>query len=117
MTKYSKNAKLNAVLNDIEEQLLNMCDTEAESLEAIGHYMWLYNKGFSDYNIAQHGNLLYFCSDVYDMYRKAGYKSTDGFTFDRIWETYKRQVGYVARDLMKRNGKTPSENVQSIKLR
>lgn len=110
MTKYSKNAKLNKVLNDIEAQLLVIHDTEGESLEEVGHYIASYPRGFSDYKIAEHGNLLYTYDEVYRMYREAGYKTTDNFSLDRIWETYKRQVGYVARELMKRNGQKPAEH-------
>lgn len=105
MTKYSKNAKLNKVLNDIEAQLLGIHDTEGESLEEVGHYMASYPRGFRDYKIAEHGNLLYTYDEVYKMYRDAGYKSTDAFSRDRIWEVYKKQVGYVARELMKRYGR------------
>ena len=105
MTKYSRNAKLNKVLNDIEVQLLGIHDTESESLEEVGRYMLSYPKGFSDYKIAEHGNLLYTYDEVYKMYRDAGYKSTDKYSRDSIWNIYKRQVGYVARELMKRNGR------------
>lgn len=99
--KYSKNNKLNAVLTEIEAQLLSICDTEEASLDEIRHYM----DGFSDrrnpdYNIAMYGNVLVYYSDVYDMYRNAGYKSTDKMSPSKIWETYRRQVGYVARLLV-----------------
>ena len=100
--KYSKNPKLNAVLTDIEDQLLAMCDTEEESLSEIAHYMWFYPTVSNlDYMIAQHGNLLFTYDDVYSLYREAGYKTTDTYSLDRIWNTYRRQVGYVARQLIK----------------
>ena len=101
MNKFSKNPKLNAVLTEIESQLLSMCDTEKESIEEIKRYMWSYPKGYKDYNIAEHGNLLFTYDSVYEMYRNCGYKSTDAFSLDRIWETYKRQVGYMARYIVK----------------
>ena len=96
MNKYSRNNKLNAVLTDIENQLLSISDTEADSLEEVRHYM-LNFRTESDYNLAQYGNLLVYYGDVYDMYRQAGYKTTDKMTEEQIWKTYRRQVGYVAR--------------------
>lgn len=98
MTKYSKNQKLNKVLNEIETDLLNY------GLEEVKRY---YNefKNEPDYNIAQYGNLLVYYSDIYNFYRECGYKSTDNFSSNKIWETYKRQVGYVVRELLKNHNK------------
>lgn len=91
--KYSKNVKLNKVLTTIEEQLLEL------GLEEVKHY---YNefKYESDYNIAQYGNLLIYYVDVKEMYANCGYKSTEKMSDAKVWEIYKRQVGYVARQLI-----------------
>jgi hypothetical protein len=59
-----------------------------------------YKKEFSkviDFNLAQYGNMLVYYHDVYTMYRNCGYKTTDKYSTDKIWQTYLRQVGYVAR--------------------
>lgn len=90
--KYSKNKKLNGVLNEIEEQLLGL------GLEEVKRY---YNefKYESDYNIVQYGNLLIYYDDVQDLYKKHGYKTK--FSDSKIWEIYKRQVGYVTRKLVR----------------
>lgn len=93
MKKYSKNVKLNNVLNTIESQLLDL------GLEEVKHY---YNefKNESDYNIAQYGNLLVYYVDVKKMYAKCGYKSIEKMSDSKVWEIYKRQVGYVVRQLI-----------------
>ena len=93
--KYSKNAKLDKVLNTIEEQLLEL------GLEEVKHY---YNefKWESDYNIAQYGNLLIYYVEVKEMYANCGYKSMEKMSDGKVWEIYKRQVGYVANQLMEK---------------
>lgn len=94
MNKYSKNVKLNNALMGIEKDLL-----EFLGLEEIKRY---YNafKNECDYNIAQYGNVLVYYSQIYDFYRSCGYKSTDKMSTDKIWDLYKRQVGYVTRCLV-----------------
>ena len=95
MKKYSKNVKLNNVLTTIEEQLLEL------GLEEVKHY---YNefKRESDYNIAQYGNLLIYYVDVKEMYAKCGYKSIEKKSDEKVGEIYKRQVGYVTRQLLEK---------------
>ena len=94
--KYSKNVKLNNVLNQIENQLTYL------ELPEIARYM----KDFPnepDYNLAQYGNMLVYYWEIRKMYIKAGYKSfmNNRISDNKMWEIYKRQVGYVARELMK----------------
>lgn len=89
MARFSRNSKLNAVLMDIYEDLQAMGLNEVER----------YRKEFpreTDYNLAQYGNLLIYYYDVRAMYERAGYKSLKGWSDTKIWELYKRQVGYVA---------------------
>lgn len=88
MKKLSKNIKLNYVLNNIYE------DLETLGLEEVKRY----KKEFpaeTDYNIAQYGNLLIYYYDIQELYKKAGYKTK--FNDAKIWDIYKRQVGYIAR--------------------
>ena len=94
--EYSKNVKLNKALKRIEADLLEL------SIDEIKRY---YNdfKREVDYNIAQYGNVLVYYSDIYDFYKNCGYKSTDKMSTDKIWDLYKRQVGYVARCLINAN--------------
>lgn len=94
--KYSKNTKLNTVLNQIED------DLKCLELPEIARYM----KDFPnepDYNLAQYGNMLLYYCDIRKMYTDAGYKIFEGnrISDNKMWEIYKRQVGYVARELMK----------------
>lgn len=94
MKKYSKNKKLNEVLSRIEKQLLEL------GLDEVKHY----KKSFPneiDYNIAQYGSVLVYYSDVKQMYKDCGYKSLEKMSDEKVWEIYKRQVGYVARELTK----------------
>ena len=94
--KYSKNAKLNNVLNQIENQMHYL------ELPEIAYYMQE-NPNEPDYNIAQYGNMLIYYWEIRKMYIKAGYKSfmDNRISDNKMWEIYKRQVGYVARELMK----------------
>ena len=96
MTNYSKNKKLNKALNAIETDLLEY------GLDEVKRY---YNefKFEPDYNIAQYGNLLCYYCDIYTFYRDCGYKSLDKLSTDKIWDLYKRQVGYVVRHLIANN--------------
>ena len=92
MIKYSKNKKLNSVLNEIHGQLIDL------GLEEVKHY---YNefKGNIDYNIAQYGNLLIYYVDIKQMYANCGYKSIEKMSDEKVWDIYKRQVGYIIRDM------------------
>jgi GH15 family glucan-1,4-alpha-glucosidase len=90
MYKFSKNPKLNAVLTCIHEDLQALGADEVKR----------YKKEFPleiDFNLAQYGNLLVYYQDIRSMYAAAGYKSLDRCSDSKAWETYKRQVGYVAR--------------------
>ena len=94
MRKYSKNKKLNEVLTRIEEQLLEL------GLDEVKHYVEEFRHE-SDYNIAQYGNLLVYYYDVRQMYKDCGYVSLEKMSDEKVWEIYKRQVGYIARQLMR----------------
>lgn len=90
MLKLSKNQKLNTLLNAIYEDLQEMGHDEVKR----------YRKEFgyeSDCNIAQYGNLLIYYGDIRDLYKNCGYKCIDSWSDEKIWNTYKRQVGYIAR--------------------
>ena len=102
LVNFSKNKKLNGVLNDIYTQLLEMCDTENESISEIKHYAKEFPKE-SDYNIAQYGNLIVYHDDMLAMYKKYGYVSLDRLSNDDRWNIYKRQVGYVVRYILGNN--------------
>lgn len=95
MIKFSKNKKLNGVLNDIYNSL------EGLGFDEVKHY---YNnfkgQNISDYNIAQYGNLLIYYNDVRKLYVKNGYKSIKKFSDTKIWEIYKGQVGFITRFML-----------------
>lgn len=103
MKKYSKNAKLNKVLNEIKDQLLSIHDTENESLNEIKSYVDFY--GFDpdnlDYFIYQYGNVLIYNYEIRDLYKE--YKSLASASIEKLIDIYKRQVGYMARELLKEN--------------
>ena len=90
MLKLSRNQKLNSVLNVIYE------DLQEVGLETIQHYKKEF-RNVSDYNIASYGNMLVWLSDIRKMYEDCGYTSMKKWSDEKIWNTYKRQVGYIAR--------------------
>ena len=94
MKKFSKNVKLNNALNGIYE------DLQEFGIDEIKHY---YNefKNEPDFNIAQYGNMLIYFYDIKEFYKNAGYKSIEKMSDSKVWEIYKRQVGYVARILIR----------------
>ena len=94
MKKFSKNVKLNKVLMGIYEDLKEF------GIEEVKRYMGEF-KNEVDYNIAQYGNLLIYYYDVKEFYKNAGYKSIEKMSDSKVWEIYKRQVGYVARILIR----------------
>lgn len=98
MKHYSKNKKLNGVLNEIRADLLQIHDTKAESVNEIKRYIKEF-EAFPDYNIAAYGNVLIYYSDVQELYKRNGYKTK--FSDWGAWETYRRHVGYIARMILK----------------
>lgn len=88
--KFSKNAKLNAALKGIYEDLQEI------GSEEIAHYKKEFAKVI-DFNLAQYGNMLIYFEDVRNFYKTCGYKSFDNMPDYKIWHIYLRQVGYVAR--------------------
>lgn len=89
--KFSKNKKLNTVLQAIYDDL-----TENLGSDEVKRYKNEF-KNEIDFNIAQYGNLLCYYNDIRQFYKDAGYKSLDKLSDGKIWNIYKRQVGYVAR--------------------
>ena len=88
MKKFSKNKKLNYVLNDIYSYLMEM------GKDDIKRYM----KDFSykaDYNIYQYGNMRVYNDEIKELYKY--YKSLKNASIDKLINIYKRQVGYMAR--------------------
>ena len=86
----SKNAKLNGVLNEIYEDLQELGENEVKRYKKEFKYI-------PDYNIVEYGNVLIYYDDIKEMYKRHGYKTMERMSNDKVWETYKRQVGYVAR--------------------
>lgn len=96
MIKYSKNKKLNTLLQDIETSLIDNL-----GIDEIKRYHDEF-KNCSDYNIAQYGNLLIYYVDIRGLYIDSGYSANtiNKMSDSKIWETYKRQVGYVVRRVL-----------------
>jgi hypothetical protein len=98
--KYSVNKKLDTLLNMIEAEIFERYDDEADVIAELKSYC-AFHRNEPDYNYAQHGCARIYYSDVYSLYREAGYTPTDKYTEFRLWETYRRQVGYVIREILK----------------
>lgn len=91
---FSPNAKLNSVLKDIYEQLQEL------GADEVRHYMRNFPNEV-DYNLVQYGNLLVYYQDIREMYENAGYSPRSLGSDEKLWELYKRQVGYIARTFFK----------------
>lgn len=89
---FSKNKKLNNVLGKIYEDLQEL------GMAEVKRYMNEF-KGEIDYNLAQYGNLLVYYWQVRELYGE--YKSLAKISDHKLWEIYKKQVGYVARLMVK----------------
>lgn len=92
--EFSKNRKLNTILNHIADSLNDM------GIEEIIRYTNAFPHE-TDFNIAQYGNVLVYYDDVRALYESSGYKSIKHWNDNKLWETYRRQVGYVARYLVR----------------
>ena len=88
MKKFSKNKKLNYVLNDIYDDLLEMGKDE------IKRYMYNFPNEI-DYNIYQYGNMRIYNDEIIELYKN--YKCLKNASIDKLIDIYKRQVGYIAR--------------------
>lgn len=70
-------------------------------LEEVKHYFEEPSfKRESDYNIVQYGNLLIYYDDVRDLFKECGY-AVKWYSDDKLWESYKRLVGSITRELMR----------------
>lgn len=96
--RWSRNPKLEKLMLAVEAQLNEL------GIENVILYYETFSKNWksnTDYNIAQYGNVLNYYDDVRDLYRECGYKWAETASDMKLWESYKRCVGYVARELVK----------------
>lgn len=95
--KFSPNAKLNYVLKDIYEDIKQNVKEDPNFVKYHKKY-WPRER---DFGIAINGNLSRpYYSQIVELYKKAGYSKTtiEKMSMDKLWETYCRQVGYIARN-------------------
>lgn len=97
---FSKNAKLNKVLNSVYESLLSISDTEEESISEIKRYVSEF-KGYPDYNLYKHGNLIIEYCGIHSLYSE--YKSLKNASDCEIEAIYMHQVKYVANYILSNN--------------
>lgn len=88
MKKFSKNNKLNYVLNDIYNDLMKLGKDE------IKRYMHDFPNEI-DYNIYQYGNMRIYNDEIRVLY--IDYKCLKNASINKLVNIYKRQVGYMAR--------------------
>lgn len=98
--KFSKNAKLNKVLNSIYTDLLQMRDTESESIREIKRYKSNFPKEV-DYNLYQYGNVLICNHEIINLYSE--YKSLEKASIEKLIGIYKRQIRYVVNYILANN--------------
>lgn len=92
MEKFSKNKKLNKVLNTIYDEVMEI------GIDNVKRY---YNefKGFKDYNIFSYGNVRVYYDDIRELYKE--YKSLSNASDNKLENIYKRQIGYITRYIIK----------------
>jgi len=93
MIYFSKNKKLNKVLNTIYDEI-----KDSLSLEDIKRYKEDFRYEI-DYNIYSYGNIRIYYDDIRDLYRD--YKSLKDASDYKLENIYKRQVGYITRYIYK----------------
>ena len=97
MRTISKNKKLNAALNGIYSQMLNICDNELESVSTVKRYKNDF-KNVIDFNIYSYGNVLIYFYDIRNFYILCGYKAKN-WSDEKVCNIYKRQIRYIANNL------------------
>lgn len=88
MEKFSKNKKLNKVLNNINDDLKDL------GLDEILRYYDEFKGISKDFNLFEYGNMLIYNDDIKDLYKD--YKSLKNNSIDYLIKIYKRQIAYVA---------------------
>ena len=97
---FSKNAKLNKVLNNIYISLLQIHDTKKESIDEIKHYVYSFPKEI-DFNLYQYGLLLVYNHEIVSLY--SDYKSLQNASIEKLIIIYKRQIRYVVNYILSNN--------------
>lgn len=99
---WAKDKKLNKWLGQIAVQLLEMCDRYDESLQQIQRYVAEFPRD-TDYKIAEHANVLFYPDSIVEHRNACGYQEKySEAKASEIWDLYKRQVGFVAKELVTR---------------
>lgn len=88
MIKFSKNNKLNYVLNDIYNDLMEL------GKDDIKRYIQSFPNEI-DFNIYQYGNMRVYNDEIRALY--SDYKCLKNASINKLVNIYKRQVGYMAR--------------------
>lgn len=99
MNKYSKCAKLNSVLCKIDDYIRSNYESETDMICELYRYKTEFPHE-PDYNYAQYGCCLTSYNDVRQLYKDCGYKSLYKYSYEKIWNIYKRQVGYVINKIL-----------------
>lgn len=94
--KLSKNKKLNYVLNDILDYLVEFDDYG--QYNEVKRYVD-YHKNELDYNLYSYGNMRVYYIEIISLYKD--YKSLEHASVQKLENIYKRQVGRVARYYLK----------------
>lgn len=97
--RYSVNPKLNALLQDIEDDLMSMEETSEVCISEMKRYQIAFPNE-PDYNIAQYGRLLVSAYQVRQLNQSCGYAPSK-LSDDKIWHKYLQQVGVVVRTILK----------------
>lgn len=85
-------------IRSAKKQLLHMCDSEIESRNKIQRYKKNYPCEI-DYNIAEHGNVLIYNTEIRDWFKKLGFKSESAMSDQALWAWYKWYIGRAADEI------------------
>lgn len=95
--RFSKNAKLNTVLNSIYEDLVYMCESKDASIQEIKRYKKEFPNEL-DFNLYQYSNLLVYNDQIRELYKD--YKSHKNASIEKLINIYKIQVRFIANYIL-----------------
>ena len=89
------------VINDLKERILSKNASNAsivETIDKLKRYKSSYRRE-PDYNYAQYGNGIIALHDLIELYRRAGYK-TSNYSNNKLWKLYLYATGEAIDEIL-----------------